>query len=74
MFVFIFALFCDMFDRTIVNYVIKDIKADFQLSDTQMGLLMGIGFALFYSVLGIPIARLVDSKSRRVIMACGIIE
>ena len=72
MFVFILALFCDMFDRTIINYILKDIKADFQLSDTAMGLLMGIGFALFYSILGIPIARLVDSRSRRVIMACGI--
>jgi hypothetical protein len=45
-------------DRTIFNVLIEPIKKEFALSDTTMALLAGFGFVLFYSVLGIPIARL----------------
>ena len=51
-------------DRHIVAILIEPIKADLQLSDTQAGLLYGFTFALFYSVLGIPIARLADRANR----------
>ncbi len=61
-----------MLDRGIVNLLVPDMKRDFQLSDTQVSLLLGLAFALFYAVLGLPIARLVDSKSRRLIMGIGI--
>jgi hypothetical protein len=44
-------------DRTIFNVLIEPIKKEFTLSDTTMGLLAGFGFVLFYSLLGIPIAR-----------------
>jgi sugar phosphate permease len=47
-------------DRTIFNVLIEPIKKEFVLSDTTMGLLAGFGFVLFYSVLGIPIARIAD--------------
>src|SRR3954451_17023209 len=56
-------------DRTIFNVLIEPIKREFQLSDTTMGLLAGFGFVLFYSLLGIPIARLADRVSRRNIVA-----
>src|SRR3984957_8878293 len=52
-------------DRTIFNVLIEPIKKEFALSDTTMGLLAGFGFVLFYSLLGIPIARVADRVSRR---------
>jgi MFS family permease len=56
-------------DRTIFNVLIEPIKKEFSLSDTAMGLLAGFGFVLFYSLLGIPIARLADRHNRRNIVA-----
>jgi MFS family permease len=59
-------------DRTIFNVLIEPIKKEFALSDTTMGLLAGFGFVLFYSVLGIPIARLADRFNRRNIVAVAL--
>ena len=56
-------------DRTIFNVLIEPIKKEFALSDTTMGLLAGFGFVLFYSLLGIPIARIADRANRRNIVA-----
>src|SRR6202161_2200513 len=56
-------------DRTIFNVLIEPIKKEFSLSDTTMGLLAGFGFVLFYSLLGIPIARIADRLNRRNIVA-----
>jgi len=56
-------------DRTIFNVLIEPIKKEFALSDTSMGLLAGFGFVLFYSLLGIPIARIADRLNRRNIVA-----
>jgi predicted MFS family arabinose efflux permease len=47
-------------DRQIVNILAQPIAEDLNLSDTQIGLMTGLAFALFYTVLGIPIARLAD--------------
>ena len=47
-------------DRQIVNILAEPIARDLQLSDTQIGLMTGLAFALFYTVLGIPIARFAD--------------
>jgi len=51
-------------DRTALGLVLQDIKADLSLSDTQLGFLSGIAFAVFYSVMGIPIARWADRGNR----------
>jgi MFS family permease len=59
-------------DRQILNLLVGPIRADLGISDTQMSLLMGFSFALFYTICGIPIGRLADSKSRRSIIAVGI--
>jgi MFS transporter, Spinster family, sphingosine-1-phosphate transporter len=56
-------------DRLTLGLVLQDIKADFDLSDTQLGLLSGIAFALFYSLLGIPIARWADRGNRVTIIS-----
>ncbi len=59
-------------DRQILALLVQPIKRDLVLSDTQMSLLMGLAFAIFYTVLGIPIGRLADRHSRRAIIAAGI--
>lgn len=59
-------------DRQILGLLVEPIKADLQISDTQMSLLMGFTFALFYTIFGIPIGRLADSKNRVGIIAIGL--
>jgi MFS family permease len=59
-------------DRQILNLLVGPIRSDLGISDTQMSLLMGFSFALFYTICGIPLGRLADSKSRRTIIAVGI--
>jgi predicted MFS family arabinose efflux permease len=50
-------------DRQIVNILAEPIARDLDLSDTQIGLMTGLAFALFYTVLGIPIARFADRET-----------
>jgi MFS family permease len=59
-------------DRTIIGAVAEHIKKDLMLSDTQLGLLTGFAFALFYASLGIPIAVLSDRMNRRNIVAAAV--
>lgn len=59
-------------DRQILGLLVEPIKADLDISDTQMSYLMGFSFALFYTLFGIPIGRLADSKSRRAIIAAAL--
>jgi MFS family permease len=56
-------------DRFALGLVLDNIKADLHLTDTQLGLLSGIAFALFYSIMGIPIARWADRGNRVAIIA-----
>ena len=55
-------------DRQIVAILLQSIKLDMGLSDTQLGLLSGLAFAIFYATLGIPIAYLADRMSRKKII------
>jgi len=59
-------------DRQILALLIEPIREDLQISDTQFSLLNGFAFSLFYATMGIPIARLADSRSRPAIIAAGI--
>lgn len=59
-------------DRQILVILQEDIKVDLGLSDTQLGLLSGISFAIFYVTVGIPIARMADKGVRRNIIALSI--
>lgn len=56
-------------DRLVLSLVLEDIKQDLDLSDTQLGLLSGIAFSLFYSVAAIPIARWADRGNRNLIVS-----
>ena len=59
-------------DRQILNLMVGPIKRDLGIDDRQMGLLMGASFAVFYTFFGIPLGRLADTRSRRVLIATGI--
>ncbi|MEM9234746.1 MAG: MFS transporter, partial [Pseudomonadota bacterium] len=49
-------------DRQIIGILAVPIKAELGLTDTQIGLMSGLAFALFYTFLGVPIAALADRK------------
>jgi MFS family permease len=59
-------------DRTAISLIVEPMKRDLQISDTQIGMLQGLAFALLYTFLGLPIARLSDRYSRRGIIAAGV--
>lgn len=59
-------------DRQILSIFIGPIKAEFGVSDTSMGFLVGFAFALFYTIAGIPIARWADRGTRRNVIAIGL--
>jgi len=60
-------------DRQILVVLQESIKKDLGLSDTQLGLLSGLSFAIFYVLLGIPIARLADKSNRKNIIAASLV-
>lgn len=59
-------------DLQIIAVLLEPIKAEFSVSDTQLGLLSGFAFSLFYGTLGIPIAWLADRYNRRNIIAAAV--
>ena len=59
-------------DRQVLGLLVGPIRRDLGISDTQMGVLYGLAFALFYTLLGIPLGRLADRGSRRLIIGIGI--
>jgi MFS family permease len=60
-------------DRTIIATIGQAIKVDLKLTDTQLGLLGGLYFALLYTILGIPIARLAERWNRVSIIAVSLV-
>ena len=60
-------------DRLIMSILMEDIKADFHLSDTQVGLLVGLAFAAFYALMSFPIARWADVGNRKNILSLAVI-
>lgn len=59
-------------DRSILSLLVDPIRADLSLSDTQLSLLHGFAFALFYAALGFPLGRMADNRNRRNIIVGGI--
>jgi MFS family permease len=60
-------------DRTILSLLVGSIKRDLGISDTRIGLLQGLSFALFYTIMGLPLGRLADTRSRRNLIAAGVV-
>lgn len=60
-------------DRQVINLLVEPIKASLNVSDTQISLLQGFSFAIFYAVLALPIARLADTGKRTRLINLGVI-
>lgn len=59
-------------DRQIVNILQEDIKHALDLNDTQLGMMTGLTFAIVYCTMGIPVARIADSTSRKAVMVVSL--
>ena len=72
-FVLSLATIVSYIDRQVINLLVEPIKASLSISDTQISLLQGFSFAIFYAVLALPIARLADTGKRTRLINLGII-
>jgi MFS family permease len=70
--VLLLAFVFSFIDRSIIALLVEPIKQDLGITDFGIGLLQGLAFAIFYTLVGIPIARLADRRSRRGIITAGI--
>ena len=61
------------FDRTILSLMVQYVKRDMGVTDSQIGLMLGLAFALFYGIFGVPFGILVDRKSRRLVLLGGVL-
>ncbi len=71
-FVLMLSLLVNFLDRGILALLVPYIKADLKLSDTEISLIMGFAFVMFYMVAGLPIARYTDRGNRTRIIAVGL--
>ncbi len=68
-FVYIFSFI----DRQIFSLLVAPLRHDLHITDTQISYLIGLGFVVFFALFGIPIGRLTDIYSRRMIIAIGLV-
>jgi len=59
-------------DRQILGILVEPIRLELGVGDTAMGLLTGLAFAVFYTLMGIPIARYADRANRRNLIALAV--
>jgi MFS family permease len=60
-------------DRVVLNLLVDPLRAEFGLSDTQISLLQGAAFAIFYGVFGLPLARIADVGNRKILIIAGVV-
>lgn len=70
--ILLIAFIFSFIDRSIIALLVEPIKRDLEITDFGIGLLQGLAFAIFYTLVGIPIGRLADRYSRRGIITIGI--
>lgn len=70
--VVVLATMLNFFDMTVFTMMVERIKNDFRLSDEQIGWLLGPANIVFYVLVGIPLARLVDIYPRKIVLAAGL--
>lgn len=70
--VFVLAYTFSFIDRQILSLLVGPMKRDLAISDTQISLLLGVAFAIFYAFMGLPIGRMVDRRNRIGIIAIGV--
>jgi len=73
LFIFVLATMMNFLDRGVFSLMIESIKRDFQLTDIQLGLLLGPAGILFYLFVGVPLGRLVDIYPRNIILSIGLV-
>lgn len=71
-FILLLAYTFSFIDRQILSLLVEPMKRDLDITDTEMSLLQGLSFALFYTLMGLPLGRVADSKSRRGLIAGSI--
>ncbi len=59
-------------DRLILSILLQDIKTEFAFTDTQIGLITGLAFTLFYVIFSIPLGWIADRKNRKTIIAVSL--
>lgn len=59
-------------DRQVLALVAEDVKLEMGLTDSQLGWLLGPAFVIFYTITGLPLARLADRTSRKTVVAVGL--
>jgi MFS family permease len=67
------AYLCAYVDRQILSLLVEPIKHDLHVSDTQMGLLQGLAFGLFFTVAGVPLGYAADRMSRRTLLTFSVL-
>lgn len=60
-------------DRQILSLLVTPMKRDLGISDTRVGLLGGLAFGLFYTLVGLPLGRIADTRNRRNLIAVGVV-
>jgi MFS family permease len=60
-------------DRQILGLLVAPMKRDLGLSDTKVGVLQGLAFGVFYTLVGLPLGRLADVRNRRNLIAAGVV-
>ncbi len=73
LFMLCFIYMLNYLDRQIIVILQEPIKAEFQLQDWQLGLLTGAAFGFFYTIMGVPIAQIVDRGINRVRLLAGLL-
>ena len=71
--VLLLAYILSFVDRNVMAILVGPIRESFEITDFQYGLLHGLAFTLFYTLLGVPIARLADRGPRRTIVGVGVL-
>lgn len=71
--VLLLAYILSFVDRNVMAILVGPIRESFAISDFEYGLLHGLAFTLFYTLLGVPIARLADRRTRRTIVGVGVL-
>jgi predicted MFS family arabinose efflux permease len=67
-----FVSFFNYLDRYLLGILLPAIKLDLRLTDTELGFISGIAFAIFYAAMGIPIGRFADRSSRRLVIVVSV--
>jgi MFS family permease len=70
--VFLVAIF-NVCDRTIMGLLVEEIKSDIGLDDRQIGLMMGLAFTVVHVGAAVPMGRIADRTSRRVVISLGLL-